>query len=92
MRKLGAFLQEIEHYYKKCKNEQGNLLVLSRPMVAFALSHLSEAALDNLFDCLVQEGQLLSQDPERMVFRRFYLDAAYTDAFSIQSRRLASVS
>ena len=92
MRKLGAFLQEIEHYYRKSKNEQGNLLVLSRAMVAFALSDMNESALDELFDHLIEEGHLLSRDPERLVFRRFYLDADFTEAFSIPNRRLASAS
>lgn len=70
--RLGAFLQEIEQYYKRSKNEQGNLMVLSRAMVSFALNHLNEEELDKLLLFLKAEGQLVSGEQDKLVFRKFF--------------------
>lgn len=74
IKRLSAFLQEIEQYYRRSKNDQGNLLVLSRAMVAFALNHLNEEELDKLLLFLKAEGQLVSGEHDKLVFRNFYRD------------------
>ena len=72
IKRLAAFLQEIEQYYKHSKNEHGSLLVLSRSMVAFALNHLDADELDKLLLFLKADGKLVSGEEDKLVFRKFY--------------------